>query len=457
MKWFPRRPRQRFAELSDAPEPVQLGEIEVSVPLPDIAPRSGPTGRPYRRAGLLVRIHGRPVTELDLPLQATPVPASEIARRLEETAGAQIRQHLTEDGLPADTPITAAGVPAAVDAPCRWQRRLPPPWPLASVVVTTCGRPERLLRTLRTLQQQTYPHLEVLVVDNRPGTSGAPAVVSSLPAEVFRLVTEPRAGLSRARNAALAVARGEMIAITDDDVDVDPDWLGELVTALAGSPRAACATGLIIPSELETPAQLIIEEFGGFAKGFRCQRFDLGTSDGSVLYPYTAGRFGSGANTAFRTAVLHSLGGFAEELGAGTPARGGEDLDIYVSVLRSGAEIVYEPAAIVRHQHRQTDVELRDQIASYGVGLSAMVTRRVLHSRVERREIARRLPAASRYLLSSGSQKNAKKSASYPRRLTVYELIGIAVGPAAYLRSRRQALRSPAHRSAADRSEISEI
>jgi GT2 family glycosyltransferase len=427
--------------------PVQLLDIEVGAALPDLRALPGPAGRPYRLARCLVRVHGRPVGELDLALNRGPLSADDVARQVDESVGSHVRRHLAADGLPEVTPLTAAGVPAAPDAPCRWRHRLPVTWPLATVVVTTCGRPDRLRRTLGTLQHQTYPKLEVLVVDNRPGASGAPAVVAELPPASFRLVTERRPGLSRARNAGLAASQGEVVAFTDDDVDVDPDWVGELVAVFSDSPRASCATGLILPSELDTPAQLTIEEFGGFAKGFHRRTFDLNTTDGSALYPYTAGRFGSGANSAFRTSALRALGGFADDLGAGTPARGGEDLDIYLTVLRSGGQIVYEPAAIIRHQHRRSDRELRDQIGSYGVGLSAVVTKRIMQSRLERREIARRLPIAARYLLSPDSAKNEKKTATYPRRLTAYELAGIAIGPAAYLRSRRQSVRRRPSRS----------
>jgi hypothetical protein len=66
----------------------------------------------------------------------------------------------------------------------------------------------------------------------------------------------------------------------------------------------------------------------------------------------------------------------------------------------------------------------------------------VLASRDERRAVVRALPAAVRYVLVSDSPKNAGKTTTYPKRLTAYELLGLAYGPVAYLRSRAQARRT---------------
>src|SRR4029453_11177409 len=90
-----------------------------------------------------------------------------------------------------------------------------------------------------------------------------------------------------------------------------------------------------------------------------------------ALFPYAAGRFGSGANTAFRTGVLRALGGFAEDLGAGTPARGGEDLDAYLNVLRAGHRLVYQPRALVWHPHQLDLPGLLRAVHPDGVGVRA--------------------------------------------------------------------------------------
>src|SRR5437868_12302372 len=116
----------------------------------------------------------------------------------------------------------------------------------------------------------------------------------------------------------------------------------------------------------------------------------------------------------------------------GTRTRGGEDLDIYLSCVRAGMQIVYEPGAVVRHAHRRDSKLLRKQVFDYGVGLGAVLTKRFLR-REERKEMLARLPAGLRYLLKSNSPKNAGKRPGFPRSLTVAERLGILYGPLAYL------------------------
>ncbi len=132
-------------------------------------------------------------------------------------------------------------------------------------------------------------------------------------------VVEPAPGLSRARNRAVATAPGEILAWIDDDDEADPHWLSEIARALADHPEASVVSGVIVPAELRTPAQLLFEQFGGHSKGrgFTPDKFSPATARRqSPLYPLPP--FGTGANMTFRPGVIESIGGFDEALGAGT-------------------------------------------------------------------------------------------------------------------------------------------
>lgn len=310
-----------------------------------------------------------------------------------------------------------------------------------SVVVTACTPSDRLATLVRALCAQSRTPHEVIVVDNRPTAPGVRALVERLDLPLLRYVPEPRRGLSRARNAGLARATGELVAFTDDDVEVPPDWLAELAGPFADA-SVACVTGLIAPTRVATRAERWFEEFGGYGKGDRLCRFTLESARREGLYPYRAGRFGSGANAAFRRTALLAVGGFEETLGAGTPARGGEDLDIFLTVLRAGHTLVYQPAARLRHPSHPEYRELRRQLFGYGVGLSATLTKRFVTCTADRRAMLRTGGAALRHLLSPGSAKNRQRTAGYPRTLVAAELLGVAAGPTCYLGSRLgQALR----------------
>ena len=421
--------------------PLWLKVVDLD-PLPALQPPAqSPQGAEYVGAQLVLRLHKQPIAELILPIEQIRVEHEELDKLLTGLAADAIHAHLQHDEqLTKDFPD---------ESPQKTQQRWPCAWssrmaglgcvaPQVSIVLATYDRPERLFRTLKTLADQTYPAFEVLVVDNCPERPGAATAVERVNDRRFRLLAETRPGTSHARNTGLMAASTDIVAFTDDDVDADPDWLGNLVVPFFEDPTIACVTGLILPQRLDTPAELTFEKFGGFSKGLVERDFTLDDDSHGRLYPYNVGLFGSGACAAFRRPVFLDIGGFATDLGPATIARGGEDLDAYLNVLHAGYGIHYSPAAIVRHESRTEMSALAQQVYSYGVGVSAMITRRVLHSPAERRAVARIMPVAMKYVLASDSPKNAKKIGSYPRHLDLYELAGLIYGPLAYLRSRHR-------------------
>jgi hypothetical protein len=163
------------------------------------------------------------------------------------------------------------------------------------------------------------------------------------------------------------------------------------------------------------------------------------------LFPFTVGDLGSGQNMAFRRDLLRHLGGFDPALGTATPALAGEDLEAMLRVLLAGHKVVYEPRAIVRHEHQREYEQFKRRVWGYGVGLTACLTKAVVEN--PRRllpMLARKLPRGLAYALSPRSSKNIGKQQDYPRELTWLELRGMAYGPVAYARSRRYARRQAA-------------
>src|SRR5262249_21670265 len=149
-------------------------------------------------------------------------------------------------------------------------------------------------------------------------------------------------------------AKGKILAFTDDDVVVDRYWLIELVRGFNLADNVGCVTGLVLPLELETAAQRWLEEFGGFDKGFIPRVYNLKENHPKTpLYPYTSGRFGTGANMAFTSACLDSIGGFDPALGPGNLADSGEDLAAFFQVVMRGHTLVYTPSALLYHLHRR--------------------------------------------------------------------------------------------------------
>lgn len=271
--------------------------------------------------------------------------------------------------------IDAAGTlgPAALRVWCEdalgFDERPAPPVaerPSVTVAICTRERPDDLLRALRAVTQLEPAADEVLVIDNAPQTDRTRREVARHPG--VRYIVEPRVGLDAARNRALREAAGAVVAFTDDDAVTERGWVGALWPNFA-DPRVLVVTGLVLPLELETPAQEQFEEHCSFIRGFTRRVFN-----GRIDHPLLVSQIGAGASMAVRRDLLTLLGGFDERLDAGTPARSGGDHDLFTRVLGAGYRLVYEPRAVSRHCHRRTEAELRAVVRGYGTGVYAMWT-----------------------------------------------------------------------------------
>lgn len=305
-----------------------------------------------------------------------------------------------------------------------------------SVVVATCRRPTELAQCLASLLVQAHQPARVVVVDDAPGGSETPELVAALGRPMV-YVPATGAGLAAAHNRGLSEVETPVVAFTDDDVVADARWLEHLVAPFA-DPSVGCVTGRIVARELQTTVQRWLDGYAGYDKGPRGRRFDLRDHrPDDPLFPFAAGALGSGANMAFAAGPLRAMGGFDPALGAGTAARGGDDLSAFFEVICRGRSLVYEPAAIVRHRHARDYAALRRQVYGYGVGLTAYLTKCALdHPRLLPAALAR-LPQAALHLLGSRSPRNARRPAGYPAELIRLERRGMLRGPLAYLSGRR--------------------
>ena len=239
--------------------------------------------------------------------------------------------------------------------------------PLISVVVSTIvARIETITTLLDVLEHLDYPRYEVVIVDNRVKVPEHDELPGILAGHNVRLVVERRPGCSAGRNAGVAAAKGEVIAFTDDDVKISRQWLRKIGERFVREPELSAVTGLILPVELETPAQIWYEAYyGGFSGertfepvtivpddvpgAMRNARVSAIAPDGSVrkhFAVYGIGGYGAGANWAVRKSAFLAAGGFDPVLGAGVPARGGEDLAIFIDILWGGGRIGFPKGAL---------------------------------------------------------------------------------------------------------------
>ncbi|MBA3368502.1 MAG: glycosyltransferase, partial [Geodermatophilaceae bacterium] len=234
--------------------------------------------------------------------------------------------------------------------------------PRVSVIICTRDRPEQLRRALTAVQALSPEPDEVLVVDNASTSSATREVVQCYPG--VRYAHEPRPGLSVARNRGLRETSGEVIAFTDDDAEVRPNWLAGLLAGF-DAPEVMAVTGLVLPAALDTEGQLLFENhLGGFGQGYRSQLFDSAFYRGMRRYGVPVWRIGAGASMAVRRQAFDLVGGFDERLGAGA-AGCSEDSEFWYRLLAQGWRCRYEPAAVAVHHHRADRHEVRRQARAY--------------------------------------------------------------------------------------------
>jgi glycosyltransferase involved in cell wall biosynthesis len=259
-----------------------------------------------------------------------------------------------------------------------------PDLPPISVVVCTRDRPAALQRCLTALMRLDYGTFEVIVVDNASVSVETEQIVARTP---FHYVREDIPGLDWARNRGVVEASYDIIAYTDDDVTVDRHWLRSISRVLS-DPAVIAVTGLVLPAELETPAQHYFQSYGnGMCKGLEPKFFHREKMSAAELL--AAQDLGVGANMAFRKDILERLGGFDTALDVGTPAAGGGDLDMFHRIIMTEEVLAYSPDVLVWHQHRIDMSGLKRQLYGHGRAYGVYLIKRWREGRLSRRQILR--------------------------------------------------------------------
>jgi GT2 family glycosyltransferase len=203
--------------------------------------------------------------------------------------------------------------------------------PTVSVVVCTRNRPQLVLDTVQSILAGETKPTEIVVVDqsrqSNPGLEQHAGVV---------LVRTPERGLTQARNLGIAAARGRVIAFSDDDVHVDPRWLGALVAAIGTEEEQRVAAGQVIPAPPERPGAFTSSYYVDKAPATYTGRIDRDPLGGGNMAMYRSG--------------FDVVGLFDERLGAGGRYPAADDNDFGLRLLEAGFTIVYVPEAIVYHR-----------------------------------------------------------------------------------------------------------
>ncbi|MDQ4142411.1 MAG: glycosyltransferase family 2 protein [Actinomycetota bacterium] len=276
---------------------------------------------------------------------------------------------------PRGTAVSYGAAAAAADALARLRARHESRQATGNLRVTvavmTRNRPGDLARCLRALQHLTPRPRQVMVVDIGSQHDQTQAVVDSFGDRVDA-PGDPGAGWA-------TKVEGDIVAFTDDRCTPHPAWLQALAAAFRDRALGA-VSGLVLPAELETEAQVAFERLlGGAHLGFQPATYNHRWLRGrrSALGPQRPRRLGTSANLAVRTDWLHAIHaatGFTALHQLERLARS----DLWHRLVASGAHGRYEPAAVV-FRHHPTDLkEIEDAAFSWPSDLGA-ATRSVDH------------------------------------------------------------------------------
>jgi GT2 family glycosyltransferase len=211
--------------------------------------------------------------------------------------------------------------------------------PQVSVLIPTHQRREAVRRALLALAEQTdsADSYEVIVsVDG--GGDGSEEMLAALPTPYeLRVTAAPARGRAAACNSALALARGEVLIVLDDDMQPAPVFV-ERHRAHHRPGSRRCALGAV-PIELDASspraARYVSAKFNSHLERL--------AEPGHNFVPRD---FYSG-NASLRTEVMREVGGFNESFGV----YGNEDIDLWLRLRAAGVELLYDPAALARQEY----------------------------------------------------------------------------------------------------------
>ncbi len=276
-----------------------------------------------------------------------------------------------------------------------------------SVVIATRNRAPQLAKCIRHFQKLDLTGVsdwELILVDNG-STDNTAQVVENLKADAKLPITyvfEPKAGLSKARNAGVRAAKYEIIAFTDDDCLVDPGWLAAISTVFHEEPNLAMVGGRV---ELHDPRdyEISVRRF--------LDRTGIATLDD--LFDRLIG-----CNMAMSAAAIRNVGDFDTSLGAGAAFEAGEDHDYFYRMLKRGGKILYDPRILIEHAHgRRAGAEIQALKSSYLQGRAAIFAK---HIRAGDRGLIKRVYWELCALLRTGKRADGSQDTREFRFFGIY-------------------------------------
>lgn len=204
--------------------------------------------------------------------------------------------------------------------------------PRISAVICTRNRGARAVLAVQSILSNTHSSFELILIDQSTDPQTCEAMAPFRADPRFHYLWTPTEGVGKARNLGLRVAGAELVAFTDDDCSVPPNWLEAMEAIFARHPRVTVVFSTVEPGPHDPSA--------GFIPAYRCRRNKVVRSFGAKCLSR-----GIGASMAVRREQALDIGGFDDVLGPGAFFPSAEDVDIAIRAIAKG-HWVYETADV---------------------------------------------------------------------------------------------------------------
>src|SRR6267142_3727920 len=214
--------------------------------------------------------------------------------------------------------------------------------PLVSVVLLSYNRPAYLGEALESIRRQTYPHLEIIVVDNASPASAEIAQLLTKYQDVKLIQNRLNLGYAAGMNQGIARAAGRYVYLTEDDIVLAADCIQQLVEYMANDRT----TGLCGPIIYNRSARTIRCAGGDFELGpvYRKKVYGANEVDtGQFAQPFHT-TFIDGAGMFAEAKLLETLGGFRVEYFMYVEA-----VELCARISKTGRRLAVVPQAKVFH------------------------------------------------------------------------------------------------------------
>jgi GT2 family glycosyltransferase len=215
---------------------------------------------------------------------------------------------------------------------------------LISVVIVNWNRRELLRAALASLSAQRGVEFETIVIDNGSTDGSADMAETEFSARVVR--NSANRGFCAANNQGIALARGQFVALLNNDAEAAPGWLAALRRVFDLAPDIGMAASKILdfddPTLIDKAGHLIYPDGQNRGRGTGARDTGQYDREEECLWP-------DGCAAMYRKMMLDQIGGFDEDFFAY-----GDDAELGLRARIAGWRAIYTPAALVRHHRGST-------------------------------------------------------------------------------------------------------